>query len=142
MSSILAKLQTPETTEEQKPDQQLSDAASPGASVHTGSPGSDGSEVNLQSPANSSNNIQTIAQAASRPDLSRGGQSPAATGASKAQPPHLPNRYLLTPSRAWLTTPTSQQTSVHLPSAVERMQMVPVLDRPKVSSETQLMNDA
>ncbi|RVE74951.1 hypothetical protein OJAV_G00027550 [Oryzias javanicus] len=90
-----ARLQTPETTEEQKPDQQLSDAASPGPSVHTDSAGSDGSEVDLRSPANSSSNIQTIAQAASRPDLSRGGQSPAATGASRAQPPRLPNRRAL-----------------------------------------------
>lgn len=88
-----ARLQAPESTEEPKSDQQLSDVTSLGASAHLGSPGSDGSEVNLQSAADSS--IQTIAQAASRTDLSRGGprRTPAAAVTSKPPPPHLPNRY-------------------------------------------------
>uniref|UniRef100_A0A3P9J826 Transmembrane channel-like protein n=1 Tax=Oryzias latipes TaxID=8090 RepID=A0A3P9J826_ORYLA len=98
-----ARLQAPESTEEPKSDQQLSDVTSLGASAHSGSPGSDGSEVNLQSAADSS--IHTIAQAASRKDLSRGGlrQTPAAAVTSKPPPPHLPNRRKLRALRPMVT---------------------------------------
>uniref|UniRef100_A0A8C4GFW3 Transmembrane channel-like protein n=1 Tax=Dicentrarchus labrax TaxID=13489 RepID=A0A8C4GFW3_DICLA len=93
----LARLQAPEAAGDKKPDQQESDVTSQEASIHTPSPRRNGSVTNFQSPVRRGNSIRTIAQSASRTDLSRGSvagsvRSPAVTVLPKHRLEHIPNR--------------------------------------------------
>uniref|UniRef100_A0A8C4DIZ6 Transmembrane channel-like protein n=1 Tax=Dicentrarchus labrax TaxID=13489 RepID=A0A8C4DIZ6_DICLA len=91
-----ARLQAPEAAGDKKPDQQESDVTSQEASIHTPSPRRNGSVTNFQSPVRRGNSIRTIAQSASRTDLSRGSvagsvRSPAVTVLPKHRLEHIPN---------------------------------------------------
>ncbi|XP_051235939.1 transmembrane channel-like protein 3 isoform X2 [Dicentrarchus labrax] len=97
-----ARLQAPEAAGDKKPDQQESDVTSQEASIHTPSPRRNGSVTNFQSPVRRGNSIRTIAQSASRTDLSRGSvagsvRSPAVTVLPKHRLEHIPNRKTIRP---------------------------------------------
>ncbi|XP_015245262.1 PREDICTED: transmembrane channel-like protein 3 [Cyprinodon variegatus] len=92
-----ARLQAPEASADKKPDQQETDVQSQEASIHTSSPGQNGSVTNVQSPVHRSNSIRTITQSASRAELNPGQvagsvRSPAAVLLPKRQVELLCNR--------------------------------------------------
>uniref|UniRef100_A0AAV2LT70 Transmembrane channel-like protein n=1 Tax=Knipowitschia caucasica TaxID=637954 RepID=A0AAV2LT70_KNICA len=103
-----ARLQAPEPPAEVSTEQQDSDNTSHEASIQTPSPRRNGSVTNFQSPVSRGNSIRTIAQSASRSELSRAGtsRSPSVAMLPKHRLEHRKTIHALHPVERIITAPS------------------------------------